>query len=135
MPLLEIENLSVEFPSQNGMVRAVDGVNITLEKGEVLGIVGESGSGKSVGMLALMGLVPYPGRVQADKLLFEGRNLQTLSDRERRALIGKDVAMIFQEPTTSLNPSFTIAYQLAQTLHIHAAMHRKPPWRRVLELL
>jgi len=107
MPLLEIKNLSVEFPSQNGMVRAVDGVDITLEKGEVLGIVGESGSGKSVGMLALMGLVPYPGRVQADRLLFEGRNLQTLSDRERRALTGKDIAMIFQEPTTSLNPSFT----------------------------
>ena len=135
MPLLEIENLSVAFPSQNGMVRAVDGVNITLEKGEVLGIVGESGSGKSVGMLALMGLVPYPGRVQADKLLFEGRNLETLSDGERRALIGKDVAMIFQEPTTSLNPSFTIGYQLAETLHIHEGMDRKAARRRVIELL
>src|SRR6266404_3014750 len=135
MPLLEIKNLSVEFPSQNGMVRAVDGVNITLEKGEALGIVGESGSGKSVGMLALMGLVPYPGRVQADKLLFEGRNLQTLSDRERRALTGKDVAMIFQEPTTSLNPSFTIGYQLAETLHVHEGMDRKAARRRVIELL
>jgi dipeptide transport system ATP-binding protein len=116
MPLLEIENLSVAFPSQNGMVRAVDGVSLTLEKGEVLGIVGESGSGKSVGMLALMGLVPYPGRVEADRLVFEGRDLQRLSERERRALTGKDVAMIFQEPTTSLNPSFTIGYQLAETL-------------------
>src|SRR5437870_7160729 len=135
MPLLEIKNLSVEFPSQNGMVRAVDGVNITLEKGEVLGIVGESGSGKSVSMLALMGLVPYPGRAQADKLLFEGRNLQTLSDRERRALTGKDVAMIFQEPTTSLNPSFTIGYQLAETLQIHEGMDRKAARRRVIELL
>ena len=135
MPLLEIENLSVAFPSQNGMVRAVDGVSITLEKGEVLGIVGESGSGKSVGMLALMGLVPYPGRVQADKLLFEGRDLQTLSDRERRALTGKDVAMIFQEPTTSLNPSFTIGYQLAETLQIHEGMDRKSARRRVIELL
>ena len=135
MPLLEIENLSVAFPSQNGMVRAVDGVNITLEKGEVLGIVGESGSGKSVGMLALVGLVPYPGRVRADKLLFEGRNLPTLSDRERRALIGKDVAMIFQEPTTALNPSFTIGYQLAETLHIHEGMDRKAARRRVIELL
>jgi dipeptide transport system ATP-binding protein len=135
MPLLEIKNLSVEFPSQNGMVRAVDGVNITLEKGEVLGIVGESGSGKSVGMLALMGLVPYPGRVQADRLLFEGRNLQTLSDRERRALTGKDIAMIFQEPTTSLNPSFTIGYQLAETLHVHEGMDRKAARRRVIELL
>src|SRR6185369_1117371 len=135
MPLLEIENLSVAFPSQNGMVRAVDGVSMTLDKGEVLGIVGESGSGKSVGMLALMGLVPYPGRVQADKLLFEGRDLQTLSDRERRALTGKDVAMIFQEPTTSLNPSFTIGYQLAETLQIHEGMDRKAARRRVIELL
>ena len=135
MPLLEIENLSVAFPSQNGMVRAVDGVNITLEKGEVLGIVGESGSGKSVSMLALMGLVPYPGRVEADKLLFEGRDLQTLSHRERRALTGKDVAMIFQEPTTSLNPSFTIGYQLAETLHIHEGMDRQAARRRVVELL
>ncbi len=135
MPLLEIENLSVAFPSQSGMVRAVDGVSITLEKGEVLGIVGESGSGKSVGMLALMGLVPFPGRVQADRLLFEGRDLQTLSERERRALTGKDVAMIFQEPTTSLNPSFTIGYQLAETLHIHEGMDRKAARRRVIELL
>jgi len=135
MPLLEIENLSVAFPSQNGMVRAVDGVNVTLEKGEVLGIVGESGSGKSVSMLALMGLVPYPGRVEADKLLFEGRDLQTLSHRERRALTGKDVAMIFQEPTTSLNPSFTIGYQLAETLHIHEGMDRQAARRRVVELL
>jgi dipeptide transport system ATP-binding protein len=135
MPLLEIKNLSVEFPSQAGMVRAVDGISITLEKGEVLGIVGESGSGKSVGMLALMGLVPYPGRVQADKMLFEGRDLQTLSERERRALTGKDIAMIFQEPTTSLNPSFTIGYQLAETLHIHEGMDRKAARRRVIELL
>jgi dipeptide transport system ATP-binding protein len=117
------------------MVRAVDGISITLEKGEVLGIVGESGSGKSVGMLALMGLVPYPGRVQADKMLFEGRDLQTLSERERRALTGKDIAMIFQEPTTSLNPSFTIGYQLAETLHIHEGMDRKAARRRVIELL
>ena len=125
MPLLEIKNLSVAFPSQSGMVRAVDGVDITLERGEVLGIVGESGSGKSVTMLALMGLVPYPGRVEADRLLFEGRDLKTLTDRERRALTGKDVAMIFQEPTTSLNPSFTIGFQLMETLQFHEGMNRK----------
>jgi dipeptide transport system ATP-binding protein len=135
MPLLEIKNLSVAFPSQSGTVRAVDGVDITLERGEVLGIVGESGSGKSVTMLALMGLVPFPGRVEADKLLFEGRDLQTLTDRERRTLTGKDVAMIFQEPTTSLNPSFTIGYQLAETLHIHEGMNGKAARRRVVELL
>jgi dipeptide transport system ATP-binding protein len=135
MALLEIENLSVEFPSQSGMVRAVDGVNIRLEKGDVLGIVGESGSGKSVSMLAMMGLVPYPGRVTADKLLFEGRDLLGLSERERRALTGKDIAMIFQEPTTSLNPCFTIGYQLEETLRIHEGMDRKAARRRVIELL
>src|SRR5581483_4801564 len=111
MALLEVENLSVTFPSQAGLLHAVDGVSMTIDKGEILGIVGESGSGKSVGMLAVMGLVPFPGRVTADRLLFEGRDLLRLSDRERRALTGKDVAMIFQEPTTSLNPSFTIGFQ------------------------
>src|SRR3981189_3832342 len=135
MPLLEIENLSVSFPSRSGILRAVEGVSMTLDKGEVLGIVGESGSGKSVGMLAVMGLVPFPGRVTANKLLFEGRDLFGLSDRERRALTGKDIAMIFQEPTTSLNPSFTIGYQLAETLHVHEGMDRKAARRRVIELL
>ena len=100
MPLLEIENLSVEFPPRTASCAPSMASALTLEKGEVLGIVGESGSGKSVGMLALMGLVPYPGRVQADRLLFEGRDLLSLSERERRTLTGKDVAMIFQEPTT-----------------------------------
>src|SRR5436190_5287516 len=86
-------------------------------------------------MLALMGLVPYPGRVRADRLVFEGRDLQALSERERNALTGKDIAMIFQEPTTSLNPSFTIGYQLAETLRVHEGMDRKAARRRVIELL
>src|ERR1700745_634035 len=110
MPLLEIENLSVAFPSQGGMVRAVEGVDITLEKGEILGIVGESGSGKSVSMLALMGLVPFPGRVTAESLTFAGHDLRHLTARERRRIVGKDVAMVFQEPMSSLNPCFTIAF-------------------------
>jgi dipeptide transport system ATP-binding protein len=135
MALLEIENLSVEFPTQGGIMRAVDGVSLTLEKGEVLGVVGESGSGKSVSMLALMGLVPFPGRVTADKLSFDGRDLLTISDRERRKLTGKDVAMIFQEPTTSLNPCFTIGFQLIETLRLHEGMDRKAARRRAIELL
>jgi dipeptide transport system ATP-binding protein len=135
MPLLEIKNLSVTFPSQASDLRAVDGVSLTLERGDVLGIVGESGSGKSVAMLAVMGLVSFPGRVTADRLTFEGRDLLRLSDSERRALTGKDVAMIFQEPTTSLNPSFTIGYQLAETLMLHEGMDRKAARRRVIELL
>ncbi|MBB4038544.1 dipeptide transport system ATP-binding protein [Microvirga flocculans] len=135
MALVEIENLSVEFPTQGGIMRAVDGVSLKLEEGEVLGVVGESGSGKSVTMLALMGLIPFPGRVKADKLAFNGRNLLTISDRERRKLTGKDVAMIFQEPTTSLNPSFTIGFQLTETLRLHEGMDRKAARRRAIELL
>src|SRR3954469_23647407 len=135
MALLEIQNLSVEFPSQGSVMRAVDGVSLTLDEGEVLGVVGESGSGKSVGMLALMGLVPFPGRVSADRLSFDGRDLLSLSDRERRALTGKGIAMIFQEPTTSLNPSFTIGYQLAETLRFHEGMNARAARRRVIELL
>ncbi|MCB8819629.1 ABC transporter ATP-binding protein [Microvirga rosea] len=135
MALLEIENLSVEFPTQGGIMRAVDGVSLKLEEGEVLGVVGESGSGKSVTMLALMGLVPFPGRVRADKLSFNGRDLLTISDRERRKLTGKDVAMIFQEPTTSLNPCFTIGFQLTETLRLHEGMDRRAARRRAIELL
>src|ERR687897_3581221 len=135
MPLLEIHNLSVEFPTQGGLMRAVDGVSLSLDQGEVLGVVGESGSGKSVTMLALMGLVPFPGRVTADRLSFAGRDLLTLSDRERRQLTGKDVAMIFQEPTTSLNPCFTIGFQLVETLRLHEGMDRKTARRSAVELL
>lgn len=116
-------------------MRAVDGVSLRLEEGEVLGVVGESGSGKSVTMLALMGLIPFPGRVKADKLTFNGRDLLTISDRERRQLTGKDVAMIFQEPTTSLNPSFTVGFQLTETLRLHEGMDRKAAQRRAVELL
>ena len=135
MALVEIENLSVEFPTQGGIMRAVDGVSLRLEEGEVLGVVGESGSGKSVTMLALMGLIPFPGRVKADKLTFNGRDLLTISDKERRQLTGKDVAMIFQEPTTSLNPSFTVGFQLTETLRLHEGMDRKAAERRAVELL
>lgn len=135
MALLEIENLSVEFPSQSGVMHAVDGVSLSLEEGEVLGIVGESGSGKSVTMMALMGLVAYPGRVSADKLRFAGQDLLALSDSERNNLTGKDVAMIFQEPTTSLNPCFTIGFQITEVLRLHLGLDRKAAVRKAIELL
>ena len=135
MALLEIENLSVEFPSQNGVMHAVDGISLSLEEGEVLGIVGESGSGKSVTMMALMGLVACPGRVKADKLRFAGHDLLKLSQGERNKLIGKDVAMIFQEPTTSLNPCFTIGFQIMETLRLHLGMDKKAAKRKAIELL
>jgi dipeptide transport system ATP-binding protein len=135
MALLEIEELYVEFPSQGALMRAVEGVSLSLDEGDVLGIVGESGSGKSVTMLALMGLVAYPGRVRAKRLQFAGRDLLTLSDRERRQLVGKDVAMIFQEPTTSLNPCFTIGFQLCETLRLHLGLDRNAARDRATELL
>jgi dipeptide transport system ATP-binding protein len=135
MPLLEIKDLSVEFPTSGGIMRAVDGVTLSVDEGEVLGVVGESGSGKSVTMLALMGLVAFPGRVKAERLSFAGRDLLSLSDRERRKLTGKDVAMIFQDPTTSLNPCFTIGFQLVETLRLHEGMDRKAARRRAIELL
>jgi dipeptide transport system ATP-binding protein len=135
MPLLEIENLSIEFPSATGTVRAVDGASFVLSEGELLGIVGESGAGKSLAMLAVMGLVPHPGRVTADRLAFRGRDLRTLSGRERRRLTGKSLAMIFQEPTTSLNPCFTVGFQLVEGLRVHERMGRKAARRRAIELL
>ncbi|MBX9816918.1 MAG: ABC transporter ATP-binding protein, partial [Burkholderiaceae bacterium] len=135
MALLEIENLSVEFPSHNGVMHAVQDVSLTLEAGEVLGVVGESGSGKSVTMMALMGLVAFPGRVQAKKLRFDGHDLLGLSERERRRFTGKDMSMIFQDPTTSLNPCFTVGYQLAETLKLHLGMDGKAAHKRSIELL
>jgi dipeptide transport system ATP-binding protein len=135
MALLEIEDLHVEFPSQGAVLRAVEGVSLSLDEGDVLGIVGESGSGKSVSMLALMGLVAWPGRVRAKRLEFNGHDLLRLSDRERRRVIGKDVAMIFQEPTTSLNPCFSIGFQLTETLRLHLKMDRAAARRRAVELL
>jgi dipeptide transport system ATP-binding protein len=135
MALLEIEDLHVEFPSVGATMHAVDGVSLALEEGDVLGIVGESGSGKSVTMLALMGLVSYPGRVRARRLRFGGRDILGLGEGERRKLIGKDVAMIFQDPTTSLNPCFTVEFQLTETLRLHMGLDQKAARRRATELL
>jgi len=134
-PLLDIEDLHVDFPTQGAVMHAVEGVSLQVHEGEVLGVVGESGSGKSVTMLALMGLVGFPGRVRARRMSFAGRDLQGLSARERRKVVGKDVAMIFQDPTTSLNPCFTIGFQLAETLRLHLGMDRAAARRRGIELL
>jgi len=135
MALLEIKNLSVDFPSHNATMHAVEGVSFSIEPGEVLGIVGESGSGKSVTMMALMGLVGYPGLVKADTMRFDGNDLLTLSERERRKLTGKSLSMIFQDPTTSLNPCFTVGFQLAETLKLHLGLDRSAAHKRSIELL
>jgi len=133
--LLDIKDLHVEFPTQGGVLHAVDGVSLTLEEGEVLGIVGESGSGKSVTMMALMGLIGFPGRVRADHMRFAGQELLGISDKARRTLVGKEVAMIFQEPTTSLNPCFTVGFQLMETLRLHLHLDKRTARNRAIELL
>lgn len=119
MALLEVENLCVDFETDNGLVRVVDDVSFILEAGERLGIVGESGSGKSVSSLAIMGLIQSPGKVSAKTLCFDGQNLLTMSARQRRKILGKDMAMIFQDPMASLNPCFTVGEQIEETLQIH----------------
>ncbi len=135
MPLLEIEDLHVEFPTQGSVMHAVEGVSLTVEEGEVLGIVGESGSGKSVTMMAVMGLIGWPGRVRARTLRFAGQDLLALSGAQRRRLVGKDLAMIVQEPTSSLNPCFTIGWQLVEALRQHSPLDRRSAQRRAVELL
>lgn len=134
MALLEIRNLSVDFATSSGQFRAVDGVDVTVDKGDILAIVGESGSGKSVSMLAMMGLLPWTATVTADAMLFDGQDLRALSPRQRRRIIGKDMAMIFQEPMSSLNPCFTVGFQIKEALRIHLGLDSRARHRRAVEL-
>jgi dipeptide transport system ATP-binding protein len=134
MALLEIENLTVQFETASGWFKAVDGVTLSVEAGEVLAIVGESGSGKSVSMLAVMGLLPWSAKIIADKMLFQGRDIQGISAAERRKLIGKDIAMIFQEPVASLNPCFTVGFQIEEVLRIHMGLGRQARRERAIAL-
>jgi dipeptide transport system ATP-binding protein len=135
MPLLEIANLTVEFPTLHGAFKAVDEVDLTVDQGEIVAIVGESGSGKSVSMLAVMGLLPWTARVSADRLVFDGRDLARLSRAARRQIRGKDMAMIFQEPMTSLNPCFTVGFQLTEAIRAHEGATRQEARRRAIALL
>ncbi|KFB11247.1 ABC transporter ATP-binding protein [Nitratireductor basaltis] len=132
--LLEIENLTVEFDTAGGVLRAVNGVSLHVDQREVLAIVGESGSGKSVSMLAVMGLLPWTARVTADAMRFQGRDILNLSPSERRRIVGKDIAMIFQEPIASLNPCFTVGYQIDETLKMHTNLNSRQRRERTVEL-
>lgn len=134
MALLDIQNLTVEFQTSTGWFKAVDGVSMSVNEGEVLAIVGESGSGKSVSMLAVMGLLPWTARITADKMEFQGRDIQKLTPADRRKLIGKDVAMIFQEPVASLNPCFTVGFQIEEVLQLHMGMGKAERRARAIEL-
>jgi dipeptide transport system ATP-binding protein len=135
MPLLDIKNLTVEFKTASGFFRAVDSVSMAVDTREVLAIVGESGSGKSVSMLAVMGLLPWTAKVTADKIAFDGRDLLTISPADRRQMTGKDMAMIFQEPMSSLNPCFTVGFQLMEAMQTHLDLDKARRKKRAIELL
>lgn len=133
--LLKVENLKVRFKTDNGYVSTVNGVTFDVEKGETLAIVGESGSGKSVTSLALMGILPANGEIYEGKVSFEGKDLRNLSKKQYRELRGKEIAMIFQEPMTALNPVFTIGYQLRETLILHYQMSKEQAQKKGVEML
>ena len=123
--LLEVKNLQTHFPTRAGLVRAVDGVSFYIDKGELLGLVGESGCGKSITALSIMRLIAPPGKIVGGEISFNGRNLLKLSDSEMRAIRGNDIAMIFQDPMTSLNPVFTVGEQIAEALRLHRKLSHK----------
>jgi oligopeptide/dipeptide ABC transporter ATP-binding protein len=133
--LLDVRELRTHFPTDDGVVRAVDGVSFRVRRGQTLGVVGESGCGKSVTALSVMRLVPPPGRIAGGRILFEGRDLAALPEPKMRAVRGRDIAMIFQEPMTSLNPVFTVGYQIMEAIRAHLAVTRAEARRRAVELL
>jgi len=134
--LLEINNLKTYFYTEEGVVRAVDGVSWDLEEGETLGLVGESGCGKSVSALSILRLIPHPpGRIVDGEIIFEGENLLEVSDAEMRSIRGNRIAMVFQEPMTSLNPVLTIGSQLTEAITLHLGLVRADARARAVELL
>jgi oligopeptide/dipeptide ABC transporter ATP-binding protein len=134
--LLEVRDLGVSFPGENGVaLRAVDGVSFALAAGTVLGLVGESGSGKSMTALALMRLVPPPGRIDGGSVRFDGRDLLAMPEAELRRIRGAGLAMIFQEPMTALNPVLTVGSQIAEAVRLHRPVGRRAAWERAVDLL
>ena len=123
--LLEVRNLQTHFPTRAGLVRAVNDVSFHLDSGELLGLVGESGCGKSITALSVMRLISPPGKIVGGEITFDGKNLLKLSDSEMRQIRGDDIAMIFQDPMTSLNPVYTVGEQIAEALRLHRKLSRK----------
>ena len=134
MSLLTIRNLTVRFATATGSFTAVDGVDLSVDRSEVLAIVGESGSGKSVSMLAVMGLLPDTATVTADEMTYDGQNMLTMTDAERRKLIGREITMIFQEPMTALNPVYTVGFQIEEVLRLNLGLSGKAARNRALDL-
>jgi oligopeptide/dipeptide ABC transporter ATP-binding protein len=136
MSLLEVRNLTTSFRTGSGEITAIEDVSFDLDAGEILGIVGESGSGKSVTALAIMGLLPQPpARVRQGSIRFDGQDLLTLSDRAMQRLRGPGIAMVFQEPMTSLNPVFTIGQQVMETIQAHESLSARDAFARAVEML
>ncbi len=134
-PLLEVKGLRTSFYTRDGAVRAVDGIDFHVDRGEIVGLVGESGCGKSVTSLSIMRLVAKPGRIEAGEILFDGENLLTLPDDRMRGIRGNRISMIFQQPTSSLNPVWTVGNQIEEVLRIHRGMKGKAANLRALELM
>ncbi|HEY2216009.1 MAG TPA: ABC transporter ATP-binding protein [Solirubrobacteraceae bacterium] len=134
-PLLDVRDLRVSFRTESGLVRAVDGVSFTLEAGHVLGIVGESGSGKSVSVMSIMQLIRDPNAIFEGQVLYKGRDLMGLSQRDMRSVRGAEIAMIFQDPMTSLNPVYRVGWQIEEQLHAHEKLARRAARTRAIELL
>ncbi len=134
-PLLEVKGLRTSFYTRDGVVRAVDGIDFHVDRGEIMGLVGESGCGKSVTSLSIMGLVGRPGKVEAGEVLFDGRDLLKVGQNEMRKLRGDQLSMIFQQPQSSLNPVWDVGRQIGEVLEIHRGMKRGPARQRALELL
>jgi oligopeptide/dipeptide ABC transporter ATP-binding protein len=134
-PLLEVKGLKTYFYTEDGVVRAVDGVNFEVYPGEVLGLVGESGCGKSVTSLSIMRLISKPGRVDAGEILLDGENLLDLPEEEMTKVRGNRISMIFQQPQTALNPVFKVGDQLAEVLNVHQDMGKEAGWKRAIALL
>src|SRR5436309_4038228 len=135
MHLLEVRNLQTHFPTRAGLVRAVDDVSFYLGRGELLGLVGESGCGKSMTALSIMRLVAPPGKIVGGEIIFDGRDLLKLSNAEMRAVRGDDIAMIFQDPMTSLNPVYTVGEQIAEALRLHRKLSRKQAKQAAIEAM
>lgn len=133
--LVEVKNLEVSFFTYAGEVKAVRGISYNLKPGEVMDIVGESGSGKSVSSYGLMGIIPEPGKVIGGRILFEGRDVTAMSEKELLKIRGKDISMIFQDPMTSLNPLFTIGNQIEESLRKHTSLDKDQRQKRMVELL
>jgi len=135
MPLLEVENLRVEFPTRRGVLVAVDGISFAIEEGEVLGVVGESGAGKSLTGMSIIGLLEPPGRIAEGRVRLDGRRIDNLAPEAMRRIRGKQIGAVFQDPLTSLNPLYTIGRQLVETISTHLELGERAARSRALELL